>query len=408
MTRTSGPTGEGTAGMVRGRAEGGGPGSEALSASVQPTRATLRDVGERARVDPSIVSRVLAGEDWRASTSTRNRIDDAVKALNYVPHRMARALRTGETSTLAMLVPHIGDPAYFNMMAGAKAAAAAANYVVLFADTNDDEDLEAEEVDRLSGRVDGVVSATAQRGSKSLSRLRASGMPVVLLNRRADGAFASVIGQDKYGASLAVSHLAHLGHSRIAHLSGPLTLDPSERRRVGYLEAMKGAGLAVDSRWLVQSALNEEAAAGAAASLLRIPKRRRPTALFASTLPSALGALRELRLRGVDVPGELSVVGFDDHPLADHLWAPLSTVSMPHIAMGRIAVDRLISLIQGKAIPTETVVTDLPVLAVRGSTAPPRQPSTSRRVRPAEPEKRSAASVGCDDAMAPTTRQRVG
>jgi LacI family transcriptional regulator len=359
----------------------GGDVERVTSSVARPKRATLRDVGARARVDPSIVSRVLAGEDWRVSPSTRGRIDDAVKSLNYVPHRMARALRTGETLTLAMLVPHIGDPAYFNMMAGAKAAAAAANYVVLFADTNDDEVLEAEEVDRLSGRVDGVVSATARRGSTSLSRLRASGMPVVLLNRRADGSIASVTGQDKYGAMLAVSHLAQLGHSRIAHVSGPLSLDPSERRRAGYLEAMAEAGLVVDPLWLVESELAEETAAAAVGAVLRLGRRRRPTGLFASTMPSALGALRELRSRGMDVPGEMSVVGFDDHPLADHLWAPLSTVRMPHVAMGRLAVDRLISLIRGEPIPTETVVTDLPVLALRGSTGPPPDSATSDRAR---------------------------
>jgi LacI family transcriptional regulator len=367
--------------MVRSAAEGGGSKREVSSSTARPKRPTLRDVGAQARVDPSIVSRVLAGEDWRVSESTKARIDAAVKSLNYVPHRMARALRTGETLTLAMLVPHIGDPAYFSMMTGAKLAAAAANYVVLFADTNDDENLEAEEVGRLSGRVDGVISATARRGSKALSHLRISGMPVVLINRRGDGAFPSVTGQDRYGAILAIEHLARLGHTRIGHVSGPLTLDPSERRRVGYLEAMAGAGLDVDPGWMVESALSEEAAAATLGSILRLPARRRPTALFASTLPSALGTLRELRGRGADVPGEMSVVGFDDHPLADHLWVPLSTIRMPHVAMGRLAVDRLISLIRGETIPTETVVTDLPILVVRNSSGPPLPSAASTGAR---------------------------
>jgi len=334
-------------------------------------RPTLRDVGARAGVDPSIVSRVLGGEDWRVSAATRGRIDEAVRTLNYVPHKVGRALRTGETETIAMLVPHIGDPAYFQMMAGAKAAATEANYVVLFVDTNDDEALEVEEVDRLFGRVDGVVSATARRGSASLARLKASVMPVVLLNRRADSGFPSVVGQDAYGATVAVSHLAQLGHSRIAHLSGPPTLDSSERQRAGYLQAMADAQVAVDPAWLVESELDEEAAAASLRGILRLPKSRRPTALFASAFPSALGALRTLRSKGIEVPAEISVVGFGDHPLADHLWAPLTTIRMPHVAMGRLAVDRLISLIRRNAIPMETVVTDLPVLVIRGSTDRP-------------------------------------
>jgi LacI family transcriptional regulator len=322
------------------------------------------------------VSRVLAGEDWRVSAPTRERIDRAVKALNYVPHRMARGLRTGETLTLAVLLPHIGDPAYFNMMTGAMAAAAESNYVALFADTNDDTALESQEIDRLTGRVDGVVSATARRGSPGLARIGASGTPVVLLNRRGDGELPSVIGPDRSGAVLAVSHLTGLGHTRIAHLGGPLDLDPSQRRRDGYLAAMREAGLAVDPGWLAESVLTEDAAAEQARVLLRLPSRRRPTAVFASTLPSSLGALRELRAQGVEVAGDVSVVGFDDHPLADHLWAPLTTIRMPHVIMGELAVRLLIRLIRHEPVPGETVVEDPPVLVVRGSTGPVKaQPS---------------------------------
>lgn len=351
---------------------GGGASGGANSgvARSQPRRFTLRDVAARAQVDPSIVSRVLAGEDWRVSAPTRERIDRAVKALNYVPHRMARGLRTGETLTLAVLLPHIGDPAYFNMMTGAMAAAAESNYVALFADTNDDPALELQEIDRLTGRVDGVVSAAARPGSPGIARIGASGTPVVLLNRRGDSGLPSVIGPDRAGAVLAVTHLTGLGHRRIAHLSGPLDLDPSRRRRDGYLAVMAHAGLPVDPGWLAEAELTEDPAAEQARTLLRLPARRRPTALFASTLPSALGALREFRAQGVDVPGDISVVGFDDHPLADHLWAPLTTVRMPHVVMGRLAVRLLIQLIRQEPVPGQTVVEDPPVLVVRGSTGP--------------------------------------
>jgi LacI family transcriptional regulator len=339
-------------------------------ARARPRRSTLRDVAARAQVDPSIVSRVLAGEDWRVSAPTRERIDRAVKALNYVPHRMARGLRTGETLTLAVLLPHIGDPAYFNMMTGAMAAAAESNYVALFADTNDDTALELQEIDRLTGRVDGVVSAAARPGSPGIARIGASGTPVVLLNRRGDAGLPSVTGPDRAGAVLAVTHLTGLGHRRIAHLGGPLELDPSQRRREGYLAAMADTGLPVHADWLAESELTEDTAAAKAHALLGLPSRRRPTAVFASTLPSALGALREFRAQGVDVPGDISVVGFDDHPLADHLWAPLTTIRMPHVVMGQLAVRLLIQLIRREPVPAETVVEDPPVLVVRGSTGP--------------------------------------
>lgn len=340
-----------------------------------PRRATLKDVGRLAQVDASIVSRVLAGEDWRVSPATRERITEAVRHLNYVPHRGAQALRTGATMTLAMLVPKIGDPAYFSMMAGAKAAAASSNYVMVYVETNDDDDLELEEVKRLSGRVDGVVSATARPGSPSLQLLRSAGTPVILLNRRAEGVFPSVTGQDENGAALAVRHLATLGHRRIAHLSGPLSLDPSQRRRAGYLQAMKQSRLVIDERWMTEAALGEDAAVREVRSLLDLPKRVRPTAIFASTLPSAIGVLSELRACDIAVPTELSVVGFDDDRLADHLWVPLTTVRMPHTAMGHLAVERLISAARGKEVPMETIVAEPPVLVERASTAAPRSRS---------------------------------
>lgn len=360
-------TDSGTGGPDTDGYRGAGPTDSGTPRS-RPRRSTLRDVAARAQVDPSIVSRVLAGEDWRVSPPTRERIDRAVKALNYVPHRMARGLRTGETLTLAVLFPRIGDPAYSNMMTGAMAAAAQSNYVALFAETNDDTALESQEIDRLTGRVDGVVSATARPGSPGIAQIGASGTPVVLLNRRGDSGLPSVIGPDRAGAVLAVRHLAGLGHRRIAHLGGPLDLDPSQRRRDGYLAAMADAGLPVEPGWLAESGLTEDAAATQARALLRLPARHRPTALFASTLPSALGALREFRAQGVAVPGDVSVVGFDDHPLADHLWAPLTMIRMPHVVMGQLAVQLLIRLIRHEPVPAESVVEDPPVLVVRGST----------------------------------------
>ena len=135
---------------------------------------------------------------------------------------------------------------------------------------------------------------------------------------------------------------------------------------------MADAGLPVEPDWLAESPLTEDAAAEKARELLRLPARRRPTALFASTLPSALGALREFRSAGVAVPGDVSVVGFDDHPLADHLWAPLTTVRMPHVVMGQLAVQLLIRLVRHEQVPAETVVDDPPTLVVRGSTGPVR------------------------------------
>ncbi len=330
-------------------------------------RPTLRDVGLLANVDPSIASRVLAGDRDRVRAETRLRIEAAAKELGWRPYQAARSLRTGHTSTIAVLIPSLHNPAYSEMIRGAQRAAAEADHVVVFADTDDQDRTASQELERLSRYVDGIVVAAANKSEWSTRMLARVPVPVVLLNRRGVQALPAVVGPDELGARLAAAHLAELGHRRIVLLSGPEHIDTAVRRVAAFRAACRKHGL--DEPQHLSSALRIEDAAEVLSPVLEQPASRRPTAVFGAALTAALGTMIAARRAGLDVPKNLSIVGFDDAEVAELVTPPLTTVRMPHERMGARAVELLLAALAGDEAGSTTVVEEAPELVVRGTTA---------------------------------------
>lgn len=332
-------------------------------------RPTLRDVGRAAGVDASIASRVLGGETSRVQPATRERILAAARELGWRPHAGARSLRTGSSSTIAAIVPSLHNPAYGSMILGAQRAAAAADHVVVFADCGDDADRAAGEVDRLASYVDGIVLASVRTTNAALSAAGVLHVPVVLLNRRDASGLPAVIGRDEDGAALAASHLVNLGHERIAVLAGPEDVETANRRLAGFSDRLRGLGCALDGQMAVRSELTIEAAAEAMRPILSGRETEPPTAVFvAAGINATFGVLKAARDLGVTVPRQLSVIGFDDAPVADLVSPALTTVRMPHEAMGAAAVTVLLGLIRGEQTEDVTVVEEEPQIIERAST----------------------------------------
>ncbi len=342
------------------------------AARPRPRRPTLRDVARLAGVDPSVVSRELSGQESRVRPETRARVLAAVAQLGYQPNQVARGLSLGRMLTLGVLIPSLTSPAYAAMIAGAERAACAADYVLLFAGTGDDDETMCRQLGRLAHRVDGIVMASARRDGRALQRLQQLGVPFILLNRRGGEADPCVIGDDEEGTRLAVQHLAALGHRRIACICAPSVIDTAVRRRAAFLEAMAALGLAVEPAWLVVASPGDSQGGEAAVrALLGLPEAQRPTALFcAAGLTTSLQTLAALQRLGQRIPADVSVVGFDDSPLLDYLSPPLTTVRMPHAAMGARAVELLLAHLQGQQIPRETCLEERPELVLRNSTGP--------------------------------------
>jgi len=327
--------------------------------------ARLRDVAERAGVDPSLVSRVLSGSlPFSIRGETRERIVAAAADLDYRPNVQARALRRRRSMLIGMLVPTLSNVIYERIHAGASARAAELGYSLVIAAGP------AEQFpDLLRGQVDGLLLAVATETQPPVAVSRGAHVPIVLVNRSGFHGLTSVTVDDAAGARLATRHLCELGHRRVAHLAGPTGLDTARRRRDGFLEACREhLGEAGSEPLIVEGGYTERDGFAGMQALLDRPDR--PSAVFVANLQAAIGALAAARQLGLRVPVDVSVASVHDAPLAEYLDPPLTTVRMPLEEMGRKAVEVVLS---GRCEDGESFRVDVPpVLIVRDSTSLPR------------------------------------
>lgn len=333
--------------------------------SSRPTR--LEDVAAAAGVHVSTVSRVLNGSNAAAvRPETRLRIQEAATRLRYRPNAIARGLKLASAGALGLLVPSLRNPVYSAIIRGAFDRAWERSFVVLLA-----EDIGASSAqqayERLveERRIDGLLIASARPGSPLLDHLAHDPIPCVYVNRRQLGSGRNVVMREEEAGRLAAAHLLGLGHTRLAHISGPKELDTARRRAEGFIEAVRAAG----HRCSVVAAPFDERG-GMAAMRELLDRRTPPTGVFASNINQAVGAMAGARLAGRSIPDELSLVGYDDDPLCECLEVPLTAIRMPLSELGRVAVDALIDQVEG-AGPRDITLETPPELIVRGSTAPP-------------------------------------
>ena len=323
----------------------------------------MSDVAAVAGVDTSVVSRVLSGDDrLSVRPETRQRVLDTVARLGYRPNTAARMLKTARAMAIGMVVPDLANTAYAEIARGAEQRAAQRGYILLLASGGIYDRLEI-----LGGRVDGLLYAMATSDRFEPARLP-EGPPGLLVNRREPGLGPSVVVDDAAAAEAATAHLLALGHVRIAHIAGPGIADTARRRRSGYLAAMNGAGIAVASDLIVEAEFDEESGYDATTRLLTADAP--PTAIFVANTRAAIGALAAAHALGKTVPDAVSIVGFDDIPIARYLTPPLTTVRRPLAAMGERAVDMLLELIDGREV-ADVMLADAPELVRRESSAPP-------------------------------------
>lgn len=332
-------------------------------------RAQLADVARVAETSKPIASRILNGDPTlTVGDELRERVLSAARELGYRPHAAARGLRRAQTGALGMLVPPLENPVYTQLMRGAFHRAAERDFTVLLAE--DFEEQEAGEIFArlvLEGRIDGLIVASTRPDHPLLPLLEERPLPHVFVNRAVAGSGRNVLMDDARSVELALGHLASLGHRRIAHVAGPLGLDPVARRAEAFLE--QAGRLRLEQAEVVESDLLERGGAEGAERLLeRWPET---TAIFTSTVSQAIGVLNVAWRLGRRVPGDLSVVAHADVRLAEFLVPPLTAVQMPLAELGAAGVDALVAQIEtGQA--TDVVLGAAPTLAVRGSTAPPR------------------------------------
>jgi LacI family transcriptional regulator len=333
-------------------------------------RTTIRQIAAEAGVSIATVSRVLNGRD-DVSDETRDLVRRIIRENGYTANRSARGLSAGQTGLIGILVPLV-YPAYFaGILAGAAEALSERGLQIVLSPTGGEHEREVSVLDRLHGLSDGALIILPEESSDELERLLDSGYRFVVLDplMPLDERIPSVSAAHTSGADQAMRHLLELGHRRIAQITGPRGWLATEDRRRGYRAALAAAGILPDPMLEKEAIPEIEPGREAAAELLDLHDR--PTAIFAFNDNIAIGAIQAARARGLRVPEDLSVVGFDDVEHATIVTPALTTVRQPLAEMGRTAVSLLMRLLERQRF--ETLHVELATrLVVRESTAPPR------------------------------------
>jgi DNA-binding LacI/PurR family transcriptional regulator len=336
---------------------------------------TIKDIAEAANVSHTTVSRALKGHG-RISDATVQRIRRLAEEMGYTPSAVAQSLVTQRTYTIGVVVTTIADPFVVNVVSGIEEAAQAAGYSVFLSSSHNDPERELAVVGTFQRRrVDAVIVSASRVGNLYAAHLQRFQVPIVLINSQAESdTLHSVASDDVQGATLAVNHLLQQGHRRIAYIGSATRPHSSLRRRDGYQQALAAAGTVPDPRWAVapEGPGDLEVGQRGLAAVLAAE----PTAIFTYNDMTAVGVLLEARRRGIAVPQQLSVVGFDDIELTRFLHPPLTTVNQPKEAMGRAAVHMALDLLNGQEVHNQLQPCSL---VVRDSTARP-LPVAAQRV----------------------------
>lgn len=315
------------------------------------------------------VSRVINNSGY-ISQETRERVEQAIADLGYVPNALARSLRFKKTKTIALILTDITNPFFTTVARGVEDTASEHGFTVMFCNTDESQDDETEYLNVLvQKQVDGVLLVPASCTPESATFLLDRNVPVVLLDRHIpDVEVDSVRGDSEGGAHLLTNHLIALGHRRIALLCGPRTVSTSQDRALGYRRALADAGLEADDGLIFWGQYTPQS--GEHLTRLALARQPRPTAIFAANNFVAIGVLHAVREAGLRVPDDVSLVTFDDLPVASLIDPFLTVVEQPAYAMGERATRLLLDRLAGRS-PAEPQTVVLPTqLIVRKSSGP--------------------------------------
>ena len=307
---------------------------------------TIRDVAAHAGVSLGTASRVMSGHP-ATSPEARSRVTQAVTALGYRPNVQARSLRLTRTHAIGLLLSDVRNPFFADVAHAAEQAALGADYVTLLGNANENVDQQDRYIETfLTQRVDGVVLAPQGRGSGSLEALIESQMPVVFVDRTVEGfQVPSVTTDSGAGLDEAIAHLAAAGHSRVAFIGGPQSISTGRQRYDAFVDVLPRHGIDIDPALITFGDFQEASGIRAAEQLLAGPNR--PTAILAADNLMALGALAAIREHGLKLGSDVDVVAYDDIEWLAHFDPPISVIAQDAGAVGRCAVELLLSVING-------------------------------------------------------------
>ncbi len=361
---------------------------------MQSDRATITDVAREAGVSKATVSAVLNDRGGVRAT-TRSRVLEAIERLNYRPTQLPGRARASEGKCIGIVVKEIDNPYYAEVVLGARSRAEERGYALVVASSEGEYDSERRGVELLCAKhVEGIIATPVMDEQADLSHffeLKRRNYPFVLLESVL-GVPASLVDIDNAEASRrAAEHLIELGHSRLVHFAGPEYSMHSQERIEGVRRACSSARLVFGDAHVVRAGAHLESGYRAALHFFgRAGADTRPTGVTCYNDLVAVGVARALRELGLRVPHDVSLVGFDDIPLAEYLAVPLTTVRVPTFRMGEMAAELVITHAESNsAVPVQKIYLDAP-LVVRGSTRPLGHAPHAPAATPLRPRRRGA------------------
>ena len=307
---------------------------------------TIHEIAEKAHVSISTVSRVLNNKNHVAEEK-RRAVMQVIKELNYKPNTFAQGLASGQSMTIGILTQRISSPIYDTILFGILQGIEGSGYLSIFADGNWDPAIEKKSIQTFTDRnVDGLIILGGKLEPDFLLRV-AENVPTILVGRDIHALRNQCLRLDDYqGAYLATKHLIDLGHRQIAHITGLQTHPDARERLDGYLQALMDAGIAPNQELIIDGDYTE--ASGLMAVEMLFTRKHVFSAIFAANDQMAFGARLALYRRGIRIPEDISLIGFDDQSVSAYMTPPLTTVHFPAMEMGITAGKAILSLIKGE------------------------------------------------------------
>lgn len=306
-----------------------------------------KEIARLAGVSSATVSRVI-NNDPKVSLTTARRVLDVIAQHGYVQNTVARSLRMATTSTIGFLISDIANPFFPAVLRGIEAVCARHGYNLLLQNTDEAVDREKAALDTLlRSRVDGLIAILIDETGGQLDRFKAMGIPIVLVDRKASQRHYDCVTVDSVGGvAAAIRYLAALGHRRIATIHGIQEQTPGKDRLEGFIKGMAECNLPVIREYVVDGQFTEDGGYRGIQHLMALPNP--PTAVVTANNMLTMGAYRGLRDLDVSLPDHISLVGFDDFPLAGYLTPPITVIQRPTVEMGEAAADILLQRIFNK------------------------------------------------------------
>lgn len=330
----------------------------------------MKDIAKDLGISQATVSKVLR-QHPDIGEKTRQRVLERVKELDYQPNSLARSLVTGRSCLIGLVAPSLLHPFFAEIARGISSAVREKGYALVVASSEEDPELEKEEISRLlSRRLDALVIASAATDVEQFERMDKMSQPYVLIDRDIDGLAANFVGVNEVKVGkLATEHLIEMGCSRVAHIRGQGN-SPGHGRHQGYAQALRDRGIPYRDEYVVKRTLvdTETTRQGREAMRLLLERNPRPDGVFCFNDPLAIGAMSVILEAGLRIPEDIALIGCGNLPNNECLRVPLSSIDQQNNILGRRAAELVLSLLDSKQKTRARTVILEPTLVVRSST----------------------------------------